>query len=427
MKRGIVPREAPSGRRVRLTGYGSALLARASRVAPRCEEVTGTGLHALAERIGRGLVWLLLYRLILPSVRIDLSTGPAGAVIRQQLTMRRNGRLTFRHAQGVLFLPERYRDYLRGRHRQAVRTNIRHARDRGYVIETGYHDEWTLDPLDPRSSHITAAAPLECFHVLDRDGTRVAEAFITVDDRTALLHMATGTASYARWLLHAAIVERLCGHCDLLLTNTADVPLMSRGAQHYQRLLGYSAVRLRLTPTVSELSANPRLRVLGLCLVGTVAVLGAHLVLGPATISGPFALSWVTALVAIRRASYQAGPAAATATLVALILFGLRDFAAPMTALGFVLAGVALDVLLARIPRLTWSSLSVAPAGVAIALLAVLVSELGRVGDPDGLGGISSMVWIAAAVCGAFAAGIGWWVGGKLRPLIPVQVSAGAE
>jgi hypothetical protein len=58
--------------------------------------------------------------------------------------------------------------------------------------------------------------------------------------------VAYSAVTNARGLLHAAIVERLCGQCDALLVNGDDAYLMAPGTQHFQRLLGYEVVRLRL-------------------------------------------------------------------------------------------------------------------------------------------------------------------------------------
>ncbi|MGO9753821.1 MAG: hypothetical protein ACLP22_20395, partial [Solirubrobacteraceae bacterium] len=78
--------------------------------------------------------------------------------------------------------------------------------------------------------------------------------------------------------LHTAIVERLCGECTLLLTNSDDVPLLSSGNQHFQRLLGYSIVRIRARRSWSELVSDVYVRTVAMCL--TVAALIVAVELG---------------------------------------------------------------------------------------------------------------------------------------------------
>jgi hypothetical protein len=47
-------------------------------------------------------------------------------------------------------------------------------------------------------------------------------------------------------MLHTAMVERLCGSCEVLLVNCDDAYLMPSGVQYFQRLLGYEIARLRV-------------------------------------------------------------------------------------------------------------------------------------------------------------------------------------
>jgi hypothetical protein len=82
--------------------------------------------------------------------------------------------------------------------------------------------------------------------VFDRDGQFAADSILSVDEDVALLQGLVSWAPNARWLLHTAIVERLCGSCSILLTNSDDAYLMSAGNQHFQRLLGYEISRLRV-------------------------------------------------------------------------------------------------------------------------------------------------------------------------------------
>ncbi len=199
----------------------------------------------MAARLRAGLPLLVWYWLQLPVVKPRLSDGPAGRMIKEQFWFREQGRLRYRRAQGALFLPATFSHYQRGRHRQAVRTNVAHARNSGMTVECVSIPVW-------------APGPDDC--------------------RAGLLQGMVSTVSYARWLLHTAIVERLCGECTLLLTNSDDVPLLSSGNQHFQRLLGYSIVRIRARRSWSELVSDVYVRTVAMCL--TVAALIVAVELG---------------------------------------------------------------------------------------------------------------------------------------------------
>ncbi len=197
-------------------------------------------------RLRAGSIRVYWYRRRLPSLRIRLTTSPVGNMLGEHFAVRdQNGRWRYRHAQGVLSLPAEFPRYLQGRHRQAVRTNVSHARNAGLTVSHCVVDNWAPGPDDTRSGHITPG-PIERWTVLDPSGAIVADSILSVDGDVALLHGLVSSVSYARWLLHTAIVERLCGRCSVLLTNSDDAYLMGAGTQHFQRLLGYRITRLRL-------------------------------------------------------------------------------------------------------------------------------------------------------------------------------------
>ena len=269
---------ARAGTRGARTGFGSPALAAATRVAQACSAVSGTGVPALLAQIRAGLPRLVWYWMQLPGAAVACSDRPEGRVIRQQLAYREPGRMQRRRAQGVLFLPDSFSSYLKGRHRQAVRTNVANARRRGLTVSARTIEDWTVDPDDPRAGQVTAAAPLEVWTAFDANGETVGEAVLTVDDETALLHWAVSSVKDARWLLHTEIVSRLCGSCRTLITNTEDVPLMGAGSQHYQRLLGYSIVRLRARRTIRDRVAAPGVRIAAICLGAAALIVGEQLV-----------------------------------------------------------------------------------------------------------------------------------------------------
>jgi hypothetical protein len=228
------------------TGYGSAEFLRACAIAPALRDVAGRGPMATWGRLRAGSLRLSAYQRRLPVVDVRLSDSPAGRVIGEHLAIREAGRWRYRGAQGVLPLPAEFADYLRGRSRQAVRTNIGHARREQVTVISEALDNWAPGDGDSRIDHISPG-PAERWAVISEDDRFLAEAIVSIDREVALLQGMASWTTYARWLLHTAIVERLCGSCDVLLTNSDDAYFMDAGNRHFQRLLGYRISRLRVT------------------------------------------------------------------------------------------------------------------------------------------------------------------------------------
>ncbi len=174
------------------------------------------------------------------------------------------------------------------------------------------------------------------------------------------------------------IVERLCGRCELLLTNSEDIPLMSEGARHFQRLLGYRAARLRLRPTIGEFLRLEPVRLTALCGLATVVIVTSHFLRTGGY--GEHAIGWLTALVAVRIASNRAGPATLAGAIAGLaigLLHGMHD---PLISLAYLLAGIVLDLELALVPRLTWNSLGIAIAGVGAMFATAIAPRFPTIG-----------------------------------------------
>jgi hypothetical protein len=229
------------------TGYGSPMFLRACRIVAAYGQIDARqprALRAVWLRIWAGSPLLMWYRLRLPSIRIRLTASPAGRMIGEHFAIRERGHWKYRRAQGVLLLPAEFSQYLRGRHRQAVRTNVTHARSAGLTVKSCTVDHWMPGRGDFRAAHI-APGPIEKWMVLGPNGGVVADSILSVDEDVALLHGLVSSSPNARWLLHTAIVERLCGNCSVLLVNSEDAYLMGTGNQHFQRLLGYRIARLR--------------------------------------------------------------------------------------------------------------------------------------------------------------------------------------
>jgi hypothetical protein len=227
------------------TGYGTAVFLRACRVTAVCREIEGSGPGARWRRFRAGSLELVWHRLRLPRVAVRPTASRSGEMIREHFAIRQDGHHRYRRAQGVLTLPAEFPQYLRGRHRQAVRTNVGRAKKAGLTVFSFALDSWMPGADDSRLPHI-APGPVERWLVLDAEGQIVADSIVSIDEQVALLHGLVSSTSDARWLLHTAIVERLCGCCEVLLTNSDDAYLMGPGNQHFQRLLGYRVSRLRI-------------------------------------------------------------------------------------------------------------------------------------------------------------------------------------
>ena len=123
-------------------------------------------------------------------------------------------------------------------------------------------DDWEPGVGDDRRSFISPG-PVERWNVVDSEGGVHAQAILTVDEEVALLHGLVSFTPNSRWLLHTALVERLCGKCRLLVVNSEDVYLTTAGNRYFQRLLGYEVATLRMrTPAkarrLARLAASRR-------------------------------------------------------------------------------------------------------------------------------------------------------------------------
>jgi hypothetical protein len=166
-------------------------------------------------------------------------------MIAEHLSIRKDDQWRFRRTQGVVPLPTQFSSYLQGRHRQALRTNVTHAHRAGLTVDACTIDIWSPGKDDTRGPHIKPG-PVERWTVLNPHGEIVADSILSVDQDVALLHGLVSQVTYARWLLHNAIVERLCDHRQVLLVNSDDAYLTGPGVQYFQRLLGYEIACLQV-------------------------------------------------------------------------------------------------------------------------------------------------------------------------------------
>lgn len=370
-------------------------------------------------RVLRQTPTLIRFLWALPQTTVRLSDGPAGLAIAEHLSLTRWGIPRFRLAQGVLYLPSDFASYLRGRRRQAVRTNIRKARVLGFDCHSGTVAAWTRP-----GEHLTRAAPVEHWWATGSDGATVGEAWLTVDDECALLHSMTCSERYARWLLHTVIVERLCAAgCRLLLTNSFDVPLMAPGLQYFQRLLGYSVARVRLHSNAGAVDVRRRLPMALLSIVAMALIIGQDNLRSPLHLAGHRAMVWLVALVAVRIAAGRAGWA--TLVGVGAALGTALTGATPAAALAYLLCGLSLDVVLVLVPGIARSTVAMACAGPVIMFVTVVAPAFPTVGHHNAGAAWQIPPVLGAILFGALAAIVGHRIGQHIGRL--AQRVAGAR
>lgn len=217
----------------------------------------------------------------LHTVPVALSGSVAGRVIAGHLAEKRWGVHRNCVAQGILLLPPTFSDYLRGRARQAMRTNIRAAAAEGITccrlapesIESTF-ERWLGQGLLPEKLEIhyryrypTAIRDARWYVALDAMSSPVGVAKVWVDSEWALLSGLACVSHQARWLLHTHVVEELYGAGVRKLCVYDGLSLqMSPALQYFQRRLGYRIAHLRL-------ASAPRALLYG----GTVEPLSAWL------------------------------------------------------------------------------------------------------------------------------------------------------
>jgi hypothetical protein len=201
------------------------------------------------------------------SEQVVLSTSSTGQALSAYFDERSFGIFpNNRLCRAVLILPDRHSDYLRGRHRQAVRTNLRRAQAAGIRCETmqdarlafdevteivEYREAPTRGDRDILESWSAMLAGPEMTLVVARDHSGSALAFtgVVIDDAVCLIRVAVARSHLARWALHDHLVEALIGRSVKYLLAEGGGPFgalgCDTGVHHYQRLLGYELRHLR--------------------------------------------------------------------------------------------------------------------------------------------------------------------------------------
>jgi hypothetical protein len=199
------------------------------------------------------------YRLLrkLPVQTVALSALPAGKLLYDRWS-RQSWRKAASHA--CLPLPSDADSYLRGRHRQAVRTNL-HRADKIRLTCRPVPNDWEVTGQVLRSGTFAGLyeeleqleqpdAVVKSWAVFDSGGGVLGRAVALVDERTAvllLLHGPTdlGVAHQTRYLLHTALVADLIrrGVRNLVVESILGAP---PGLKYFAARLGYRACRIRV-------------------------------------------------------------------------------------------------------------------------------------------------------------------------------------
>ena len=199
-----------------------------------------------------------------PTVTVLVSSSPAGRMLKRSARARRNGLPVGRVARAVQILPASEAAYLRGRSRQALRTNIRRARELGVSCR-----EVTRDEAIAAVSRIAAQREQATgdrfetdawwgtqgrryFVARDVDDTPVVLAVVVVDVEAAFLECFVSSrsgeaAQRGRYLLHSQLAVALGQNGVRHLLVDSGLRL-SPGLQYFQHLLGFRCCNLRIGP-----------------------------------------------------------------------------------------------------------------------------------------------------------------------------------
>lgn len=272
--------------------YGGSMFLAASRLPldggltqPR---LLATLLKAALLRPGRALA-LIIVVLRTRSEEISLSNSASGRALSVYLDSRSLGVFPKnRLCRGVLILPEDHGDYLRGRHRQALRTNLRRAESAGIrcqaISDPGHAFDEAKEIARHRRTHPTRTEPtrdellilatwramlsrpeMTLLVARDRFGRPLAMTGAVIDDAVCLIRLAVASNHEARWALHDHLVQMLIARGVRHLLVEGGGPFGALGFEpnvhHYQRLLGYELRHLRprigRRPAPGEDSASP--------------------------------------------------------------------------------------------------------------------------------------------------------------------------
>jgi hypothetical protein len=238
----------------------------------------------------RRLTALIVLILRIRREYVVLSESRAGQALDAYFNERLFGIPRNRFCRGVVLLPQDHADYLRGRRRRALRTNLRRAAavgircdvvsdsrrandDASHLLRR-YWDSLTDTVLHARIDDIRAvlARPETTVTVArDEHGRPLAVAAAVIDDMVCLIELAVATSHEARWALHDYLVRILIARRVRYLLSEGGGLFGALGftnnVQHYQHLLGYELRHV--------IPATPRPTTLRRRLVASLVVVAA--------------------------------------------------------------------------------------------------------------------------------------------------------
>jgi hypothetical protein len=199
----------------------------------------------------------------LPIVEVSVTDGQAAALLARDFAPIDAPIFGGRYAQAVLDLGPDDQAYLAGRRRQAVRTNMRHARNFGVeVTRVAGYEEWSaatcavlrsrpdgVDMID-RLRPPPPTQDMVYFVAVDDRGHPVAISVVAGFDQCAVLVWSLSVpghpaASSSRYLLHTFMrseLRRRGMRHFIAGTGVRDTP----GLQYFQHLLGYELRNVRV-------------------------------------------------------------------------------------------------------------------------------------------------------------------------------------
>ncbi|HEY2225642.1 hypothetical protein [Actinomycetospora sp.] len=223
------------------------LRARVTRLATRAR--VGAARTPLAPRVVAPLA-------ALPTVPVTVPDTRSGRRLAAKYAGRERG-LPRDLAVSVLALPETPEDYLRGRSRQALRTNSRRAREQGVTcravdpaesarrLEEVVPDRW-YRAIVPGAQADLAAGLCTGWVAEGPDGTTEVVALTSTAGPLARLDLMLSAAERegdARYLLSAHVVTELAAAGTRLLAVDGALTL-APGLRHFQHLLGFGQATL---------------------------------------------------------------------------------------------------------------------------------------------------------------------------------------
>jgi hypothetical protein len=226
----------------------------------------------------RRLAALILLLLRTPRVYVALSGSPAGQALDEYFNQRSMGILPkTRLCRGILVLPRDHADYLRGRRRQALRTNLRRAARAGIQCDVVSDPRVAVEDAHRvfcRRGVSSTEADLEGWLnavrsgvtrsevtiavARDEDGRPLAMVEAIVDDTVCVIKHGLATSHEARWALHDHLVRLLIARRVRYLLADGGGPFGALGftsnVRHFQHLLGYEL--RHVVPVDAELAMD---------------------------------------------------------------------------------------------------------------------------------------------------------------------------